>query len=321
MKKIQFSDVNKVISSLEEFVKKQTQELNKNGVVIGISGGIDSAVVASLCVNALGPERVLGIFMSEKDSSPKSEYYANLVAQKLNMKLECIDLTSILNSFDIYQTRDSIVKKNFTNFDESCKYRLAVNSNKLKTSQINFPYLEVLDGNNTLHKIKLSIMDYRTLVSATSIKLRVRMIILYEYAEKNNFLVAGTTNKSEYLSGNFVKYGDGGVDFEPITNVFKTQVYQLANHLNIPEEIIQRKASPDTWSLEVSDEEFFFGLSYDIIDLFLYAKENNISIDEIKNSVDLTEEQINNILSYQERRKKLSQHLRELPPNWSPSEI
>ena len=141
------------------------------------------------------------------------------------------------------------------------------------------------------------------------------MTMLYFLAEKNNYLVAGTTNKSEYVQGYFVKYGDGGVDFDPIVDLYKTQIYQLAEYLQIPSEIIKRKASPDTWSFEVSDQEFFFSLPYEIIDLLWYAKEQQIPIEKIERSLSLTKEQIIRIFSDQERKWKNSEHLRNIPPN------
>jgi NAD+ synthase len=127
-------------------------------------------------------------------------------------------------------------------------------------------------------------------------------------------LVCGTTNKAEFQQGYFVKYGDGGVDIEPLVNIFKTQVYQLADSLEIPNEIIQRKASPDTWSFDVSDEEFFFSLPYEIIDLMIYAKEKSIPIDEICSSLNLKEDQVKRILKSQERKWNSSKTLRIFPP-------
>ena len=152
--------------------------------------------------------------------------------------------------------------------------------------------------------------------AATTVKLRTRMTMLYFFAEKNNYLVAGTTNKSEYVQGYFVKYGDGGVDFDPIADLYKTQVYQLAEHLQIPKEIVDRKASPDTWNFEVSDEEFFFSLPYEIIDLLWYARENNIPTEKIETSLSLTKEQISRIFNDQERKWRNSVQLREMPPHW-----
>lgn len=284
--------------------------------MIGLSGGIDSAVTATLCTEAIGSNKILGIMMPEKDSNPKSKHYAELLAQRLGIRTEVVDMTEILQSFGIYEMRDSIVKKNFAQFDSSYRYRLVVSNDLLKKDHIAIPYLEVLDGKGILHKIKLSLDDYSSITAATTVKLRARMIMLYFFAEKNNYLLAGTTNKSEYVQGYFVKYGDGGVDFDPIVDLYKTQVYQLAEHFQIPKEIIERKASPDTWSFEVSDEEFFYSLPYEIIDLLWYAKENNIPAEKIEKSLSLTREQIIRIFDDQEKICINSMQSREMPPHW-----
>lgn len=325
MKKIEFStdilkinNIEQVTQDIQEFVKDYVlNRFKKKGVVVGISGGIDSAVTLALCVRALGPDKVLGIIMPEKESNPKSKYYAEILAKKFSVRTEHVELTPILDSFNVYQIRDSIIRRNFSQFDRSCKYRLVVLPNLLERDRLSISYLEVLDGQGNVHKIKLSLQDYSTLVAATTIKIRARMITLYFHAEKNNYLVVGTTNKSEFVQGYYVKYGDGGVDLDPLTNLYKTQVYQLAEYLRIPEEIIQRKPSPDTWSFEVSDEEFFFSLPYETIDLLWYAKENNVPLEQIEKALNLTQEQIKRVFNDQERKWKTSKYMREMPPSWS----
>ena len=314
-KVLHIDNIENTSYKIQEFIKNQLINFKRRGIVIGLSGGIDSAVTVSLCVKAIGKDKVLGVMMPERDSNPTSKNYAELLAKKLGIRTELIDLTKILDSFSVYQTRDSIVKKNFKPFNNSCKYRLVIQNDILEKDHIAIPFLEVLDATNTVHKIKLTLEDYLTITAATTIKLRVRMTMLYFLAEKNNYLVAGTTNKSEYVQGYFVKYGDGGVDFDPIVDLYKTQIYQLAEYLQIPSEIIKRKASPDTWSFEVSDQEFFFSLPYEIIDLLWYAKEQQIPIEKIERSLSLTKEQIIRIFSDQERKWKNSEHLRNIPPN------
>lgn len=309
-------NMDAVVESLKDFIKDQIQNnFNRKGAVIGISGGIDSAVVAALCVKALGPDKVLGLIMPEKDSNPQSKLLAELFCKKFNIKTEVVDMTPILEKYDVYNIRDNVVRKNFPNFDSFSKYRLVI-PNNLENEGINLPFLQVLDKQNNIHDIKLGLNDYLNLTAATSIKLRSRMIMSYYHAEKNHYAVIGTTNKTELVQGYFVKYGDGGVDIEPIANLYKTQVYQLGKYLGIPDEIIQRQASPDTWSFEVSDQEFFFGLSYDAIDSFLYAQENNIPLNTLSKSLNLSEKQLERISSAQKRKWLSSKHMRENPPIW-----
>ena len=144
------------------------------------------------------------------------------------------------------------------------------------------------------------------------------MTMLYYYGEKNNFTVMGTTNKSEYLQGYFVKYGDGGSDIEPIVNLYKSQIYQLGQFLDIPKEILTKDASPDVWSFTTNDEEFFYSVPYEIVDLILYARENNLTTKEIQKLSNLSAENIENLLRFQNQKQNKSQHMRETPHSWMP---
>ena len=313
---LQIKNIENLKKSLEDFISEQTYEkYKKRGIVIGISGGIDSAVVTTLACNAIGKENILGLILPEKESNPKSQELAKKLCKNLDIKYVIDDITPILDSSSVYKIREEIVKKQFPDFDNSCKYRLIFTEN-FDNDGLSIPYLEIQDSQNQTHKIKISLNDYLTMTAATNIKHRTRMSRLYYHAEKNNFLVCGTTNKAEFQQGYFVKYGDGGVDIEPLVNLFKTQVYQLAESLNIPSEIIQRKASPDTWSFDVSDEEFFFSLTYDIIDLLLYAREKSIPINDICSILDLNEDKVKRILKSQERKWNSSKTSRTFSPSF-----
>lgn len=316
---LKINNIEEVSRQLQDFIRDQVfNKFKRRGVVIGISGGVDSAVTAALCVKALGADKVLGLIMPERESNPKSRPYAEKLARELGIRTEYIDLTPILYSHQMYQMRDDIVRKNFPAFDSSCKYRLVVPKDILERERMNISYLEVQDGEEKVHKVRLLLEDYSTLWAATCMKHRTRMITLYFHAEKNNYLVVGTTNKSETVQGYYVKYGDGGVDIEPQANLYKTHVYQLAEHLGVPQEIIRRKASPDTWSFEASDEEFFYSIPYQLVDLLWYAKEKMVPLEIVEQTLGLTPEQIKRIHLDQERKWKASEHLRNMPPNWNP---
>ena len=313
---LKIKNVESVITELTNFLKEQSIKFKKEGVIIGISGGIDSAVTTALSVKALGKENVLGLIMPEKESSDESIKFAKLLIDQLEIKSEVLDITQKLDSFNVYDIRENIVKNKFQEFNNECKYRVVVPNKMSDMENAIMPFLEVLDKNGKQNKIKLSLSDYLTLTSATSIKHRVRMTLEYFYAEKLNYMVVGSTNKSEWIQGYFVKYGDGGVDLEPLGELYKTQVYQLAKNLEIPSEIINRPASPDTWSYNVSDEEFFFGIPYKIMDILWYSKENNIPISDISKMIKLDEEKILTILKEIEKKSLSTENKRKMPPMW-----
>ena len=312
---LQIKDIERTITSIENFVKEEIlREFQKKGAVVGISGGIDSAVIASICARSINSNQVLGLIMPEKESDPTSQILAKKIANQLGIETKIIDITSILESFGVYDNKEKIIKEKFSNFNNNCKYSVRVPS-KFGNS-VGIPFLEILDDKNEKHQIKISTSEFLTLTASSSIKHRVRMTLLYYYAEKNNFCVVGTTNKSEFLQGYFVKYGDGGTDIEPISNLYKSQIYQIGEFLKIPKEILEKDASPDIWSLKTSDEEFFYSVPYHVVDLILYARENNITELEIKKKSDLTSEQIKKLLQFQNQKQIKSQHMREIPHSW-----
>ena len=312
--KIRIVNPQQTIDDICDFIYKEISEgFKKPGAVIGLSGGIDSAVTANLCKNALGEEKVLGIILPEKESDFESEIHARKFAENLNIRTETVDITQILETFGVYEKKENIIKEKFPNFNSNCKYRMVVPSN---IENVGIPFLEILDENNVLHKLKVSSSDFLTITAATSIKHRVRMTMLYFFAEKNNYAVIGTTNKSEYLQGYFVKYGDGGSDIEPIVNLYKSQVYQLGKILKVPKEIISKDASPDVWSFSTSDKEFFYSIPYDLVDLILYAREKQLSNKEIQENSNLSVEEIEKLVHLQNQKERKSQHMREIPHSW-----
>tara|TARA_B100001540_G_scaffold313390_1_gene336233 strand:+ start:514 stop:1485 length:972 start_codon:yes stop_codon:yes gene_type:complete len=313
---LKLKNIKKISDDLVKFINFQVIEnYKKNGVVIGLSGGLDSSLTASLSVKSLGKENVLGLILPEKESSPSSYKLAKSLANKLKIKYEVVDITKILDSYQVYKNRENIVKKYFTKFNQKCKYGLSIPQYNLVNSGLRIPFLEVEDTKKQIHKFKIAPYDFTTLSSLTSIKHRTRMTILYSYAEKNNLVVVGSTNKSEYAQGYFVKYGDGGVDIEPIQNLYKTQVYELGHYLRLPNKVLQRKASPDTWSLETSDEEFFYGMDYEILDLLLYGLEKKFSLEKISKLINIDKTQVKIMIKNLQKRKNFSSHMRKLPPS------
>jgi len=309
---IKIKNIENKINEITNFIKNEVFEIyQKKGVAVGLSGGIDSAITAALCTKSIGSEKILGLILPEKESDVNSKNLALQIAEKYNIETKSIDITNILESFGVYENKEKIVKEKFPNYNEKCKYRVVVPP-KLENN-IGMPFLEILDNENTLHKLKISSFDFLNLTAATSIKHRVRMTMLYNYAEKNNFAVVGTTNKTEYLQGYFVKYGDGGSDIEPLVHLYKTQIYEIANFLKLPEKIINQDASPDVWSFKTSDEEFFYAVPYNIVDLILYARERNLSINDISKFSNLSSEKIEKLIQFQNQKQSKSQTMRENP--------
>jgi len=312
---IKINNLEKVTHEICQFIQDEiSNKLQKKGAVFGLSGGIDSAVTAALCAKSFETEQILGLIMPEKESDNSSKILAQQVSKKFNFNTETIDITKILESFGVYEMKENIVFEKFPEFTSKCKYRVIVPP-KSKNS-IGIPFLEILDKDNQRYKLKISSSEFLTLTASTSIKHRVRMTLLYFHGEKNNFSVVGTTNKSEYQQGYFVKYGDGGSDIEPLVNIYKSQIYQIGEFLEVPNEILISDASPDVWSFSTTDKEFFYTVPYDVVDLILYARANKLSVKDVQEISELSVDDIKNLFQMQNIKQTKSQHMREIPYAW-----
>lgn len=312
-------DILKIDCKKEEericgFIRKQQLFMKRNGAVVGLSGGIDSAVCAELCMRALGKENVFGLILPERESSPKSRKYSLKHGLKMGIKTEVIDITPVLESIGTYERRDKVIREIFPEYDEQCRLKITLPPDLLSRDAFNFFTLTVDDRRGGVKSVRLKKEMLNGIVAATNTKQRTRMVHLYYYAEKMNYFVCGTTDKSELMQGFFVKYGDGGVDIEPIGHLYKSQVYRLAEYLSVIEEIIQRTPSPDTFSFDVSDEEFYFRMPYDKLDMLLYAWENGVSHGDVCEVMGLDEEQMKRAFMDFAAKHKATEHLRKLPP-------
>jgi NAD+ synthase len=301
-------------SRICSFIQEQVASMRRNGIVIGLSGGIDSALAAALCVKAVGVEKVFGLILPEKESSLISAKYAKKHADELGINSETIDITPILEEFGTYERRDKVIREIFPEYDSGYKLNITLPADLLSKDAFNFFTLKIEDGNGNIKSSRLKKEALNGIVAATDTKQRTRMMHLYYYAEMKNYLVCGTTNKSEVIQGFFVKYGDGGVDIEPLAHLYKTQVYQLSEYLGVIREIIDRAPSPDTFSFKVTDEEFYFRIPYDKLDFLLYAWENNSVVSEVCEVMDLKEDQVKRAFRDFTSKYNATKHLRELPP-------
>jgi NAD+ synthase len=307
-------DCASVTEKMCSFIREQMLWMRRDGAVVGMSGGIDSALCAELCTRALGKEKVVGIILPEKESDPRSAQYAAAEANKLGIRTLTIDVTPILESLGAYQKRDRFIRTLFPEYDERCKSKIVLPSKLLDTDSLTFFRLIVECGGQS-RSARLDNAGLRQIVSATNMKQRTRMTSLYYQAELWNYLVCGTTNKSETVQGFFVKYGDGGVDIEPIADLYKVQVYQMARHLGVIDDIIRRDPSPDTFSMSQSDEEFYFRIPFDRLDLLLYAWEKQSDVKQVCEALSLTEEQVRRAFRDFSSKSNTTKHLRMLPPS------
>jgi NAD+ synthase len=308
-------DCEQETERISRFIREQKQAMKREGAVVGLSGGVDSAVCAQLCVQALGRESVFGLILPEKESNHISREFALKQAQNMGIETETVDITKILEGFGTYKKRDELIKEIFPEYDSRFKIKITLPPDLLSRDALNFFTLTVDDGRGDTHSVRLTKEMVNGIVAATNTKQRTRMMHLYYCAEKMNYLVCGTTNRSETVQGFFVKFGDGGVDIEPIAHLYKTQVYKLAEHLGVIEEIRERTPGPDTYSFEVSDEEFYFRMPYEKLDLLLYAWENDVAVAEVCGAMDLTEGQVKRAFRDFGAKKRATEHLRMLPPS------
>ena len=270
------------------------QLLNRTGIVVAISGGIDSSVVAALSLRALGNVHVLGLMLPEADSSPDSLHFANLLAQSLELRTQVEDISGILTSAGCYQRRDDAIRKVVPQYAAGYKCKIVLPDQVHKSAYPIFSIVvESPQGERT--RARLTLDSYLGVVAATNFKQRARKMMEYYYADRLNYAVAGTPNRLEYDQGFFVKNGDGAADFKPIAHLYKTQVYQLAAYLGIPQEIQKRPPTTDTYPLDQSQEEFYFPLPYDRMDLCLYAKNHGLPPEEVAPVVELTAEQVTRV--------------------------
>ena len=263
------------VSRISDFIHGMTSKnFKRKGAVIGLSGGIDSAVVGELCVRALGKKNVLGLFLPEKESNPISLEYGKKQAEKMDIDTITVDITGYLESLNVYERRNAVIKGIFPEFEDSYKFHVTLPQDLLERNRFNYHSIVIEDGDGERQKKRISAKDWLAISACQNMKQRMRMMQLYYHGDRNNYIVAGTTNKTEVMQGFYVKFGDGGVDIEPIAHLYKAHVYELAKELGVVDEIIQRPPSPDTYSLPVTDKEFYFCLDYELLDLLLFAYEN-----------------------------------------------
>lgn len=291
------------------------QVMRRSGVVVGISGGVDSAVVLALAVKAFGPERVVAIMMPEKDSDPLSERLARELAAQFGVQPILEDITPAVAGFGCYRRRDEAVRRLFPEYDaqQGYKVKITLPPNLLDEGTLNCFSLTIITPDGQQLTKPLPVQEFLQIVAASNFKQRTRMSILYYHAELRNYAVLGTANKNEHDQGFFVKHGDAGVDVQTIGHLYKTQVYQLAEHLGVLEEIRRRPPTSDTYSAPCDQQEFFFRLPFAMLDRLWYAQEHGVPIPEAAGVMGLTEVQVSRVFDDLTRKRRTTEFLR-MPP-------
>jgi NAD+ synthase len=284
----------------------------RRGVVVALSGGIDSSTVAALCVAALGKERVFGLHMPERESSSETVTLSRLLADALGIDSALEEISPILEATECYRRRDDAIRKVCPQYGPGYKSKLVLPS-VIDSDSFRLYSVVVMapDGTQTRHR--LTPESYLGIVAATNFKQRVRKMLEYYHADRLNYVVTGTPNRLEYDQGFFVKLGDGAADVKPIAHLYKSQVYALAEHLGVPEEIRSRPSTTDTYSLPQSQEEFYFSLPHDLMDLCLFGRNEGVPVEEVAAATDLTTQQVSRVFRDIDQKRKTTRYL-HLPP-------
>jgi NAD+ synthase len=282
-----------VVSQIRDALREQLgSSLKRRGLVVGMSGGVDSSVCAALAAEAVGPKHVLGLFMPERESDPESLDIARSFAKQLEIDSVIEDIAPILYGAGCYRRRNDAIRRVVPEFTDEWGCKLVLPPDRLGADRLNITYLVVQPPRGEMRRIRLPAREYREIVAASNFKQRVRAMIEYYHADRLHYAVVGTPNRLEYDQGFFVKGGDGLADVKPIAHLYKTQVYQLADYLGVPASVTSRPPTTDTFSLQQSQEEFYYNMPTRTLDVVLHARNEGRPASEVAGEVGFTVEQM-----------------------------
>jgi NAD+ synthase len=302
-------EAERIVSRIRDCMKNQ---LKRRGVVIGISGGIDSSVTSALAVKALGKERVFGLEMPERHSAKETTGLSRTVIDHLGIDSLRTDISPILESVNFYRLYDEAVRSVIPEYSEGWKSKVVI-SNIFESQGFRLLSVVAQSPDGAIVTARLPFKPYLEIVAATNFKQRTRKMLEYYHADRLNFAVAGTPNRLEYDQGFFVKLGDGAADIKPIAHLYKSQVYRMAEFLGIPEEIRKRPPSTDTYSLAQGQDEFYFSLPYREMDLCLYGKNKGLEPSVVAPAVGLLPEQVRKVYDDIDTKRTTTRYLHLKP--------
>lgn len=300
---------NEIVDGLRAVV---LGEMRRRGAVVALSGGVDSSVCVSLCARAFGPERVLALLMPEAESASDTLELSHLVAHHFGVESMLEDISALLDAAGCYRRRDEAIRQVLADYGPGWRAKIVLPS-LLDGNRLSVYSVVAESPTGERRQARLTADAYRGVVAATSFKQRTRKMLEYYHADRLGYAVAGTPNRLEYDQGFFVKSGDGAADVKPIAHLYKTQVYQLAEYLDVPETVRSRQPTTDTYPLSQSQEEFYFSVPFETMDLCLYAMNSDLPPASVADAVGLSIEQVERIFHDIETKRRATAYL-QMPP-------
>jgi len=302
------AEVEKISQRIRELLQK---DLKRRGLVIAISGGVDSGVCAALCVRALGPGKVFGLLLPEHDSSSQSVSLGEQVAQQLGIEYQIQDIAPALEAIGCYRWRDEAILSVFPDYTPEWTSKIVIAGGD--QGKINYFQLVVQSPGGEVFRQRMNLKAYLQVVAATNYKQRLRKSVEYFHADRLNYAVVGTPNRLEYDQGFFVKNGDGSADIKPIAHLYKTQVYALARHLGLPDAVSNALPTTDTYSMAQGQDEFYFALPYQQMDLALWAYNHGVEEAKLAAVLDIDREKAAFIYRDIQAKRRTTRYLHARP--------
>ena len=302
------AETERIAASLRAFLQKN----RRRGLVLGLSGGIDSTVTAAIAVRAVGAERVFGLHMPDSQSEAATLVLSRTVAAWLRISHALEEITPLLEAAGFFRRYTAAARQAIPEFTDAWKSKVVIHSTG---GAHTFSYFTLVGQSpeGRTETARLPLQAYLEIVAATNFKQRTRKMLEYYHADRLNYAVAGTPNRLEYDQGFFVKNGDGSADIKPIAHLYKTQVYRLAEYLGVPPEIRHRPPTTDTYSLPQSQDEFYFALPYQQMDLCLYGKNHGLAPETVAAAARLDRSTVERVWADIDRKRATTHYLHLKP--------